>query len=509
MVAVYAGQTALMGKVLDFKAGTKIAEFVASSRLCDVIQGPFGSGKTKALCARIMRHAQEQVKSPIDGIRYSRFAIIRNTVPDLIRTTIRTWLETFPEREYGRFIGGAVKQHFIRFADVQCDVDFLSLDKEEDIRKLRSTEYTGVAWNEVSYAMRDLFVESFRCLRYPPKEHGGPNPWRGIIADTNPPDEDHWLGIMTGQVEMPVGLPEDEQAQYAWPQGWGFYKQPAALIEEFDDRGLLTGYKINQKAENLSNLPEGYYQDLLRAAPSKAWIDSRLMNRITLVVDGQPVWPMFRREFHVAREALKPVDGRDVIVALDFGRVYPAALFGQQINDRDYIQYEILGFNEPATVFAPRIKRFLETHYPGSRVRFTGDPKGRDKGQATDQSSYEIYAWHGMQVTACPVKGNDIQTRTEAVAFVLNDNPSGVNRLVISPACRTLISGMSGRYHLVREDDGELRPKKDKYSNLCDTLQYWLIGVGEGRRMIGIRPVVDVKPFSYRPKRRTMRRIEA
>lgn len=498
-----------MAQVLDFEAGTKIAEFVSSDKLCDIIQGPFGSGKTKALCARLMRHAQDQVKSPIDGIRYSRFAIIRNTVPDLVRTTIRTWLETFPEKEYGRFIGGAMKQHIIRFADVDCIVDFLSLDKEDDVRKLRSTEYTGVAFNEVSFSLRELFVESFRCLRYPEPKHGGPNPWRGIIADTNPPDEDHWLAIMTGQVEMPVGLPEDEQAQYAWPEGWGFYKQPSALVEKFDDRGLLTGYVINPKAENLKNLPNGYYNELLAAAPSKAWIDSRLMNRIALVADGQAVWPMFRREFHVAKEALRPVDGRDVIVALDFGRVYPAALFGQQIAERNYIQFEMLGFNEPATVFAPRVKRFLETHYLGSKVRFTGDPKGRDKGQATDQSSYEIYSWHGMQIVPCPVKGNDIQTRTEAVAFVLNDNPSGVNRLVISPACRTLITGMAGRYHLVREEDGELRPKKDKYSNLCDSLQYWVIGAGEGRRMIGVRPAGEAKVVSYHRKQRSMRRIVA
>jgi hypothetical protein len=70
-------------------------------------------------------------------------------------------------------------------------------------------------------------------------------------------------------------------------------------------------------------------------------------------------------------------------------------------------------------------------------------------------------------VTPAPVKQNDIATRTEAVAYILNDNPRGHNRLVISPLCRTLIVGMAGRYHLVREDDGELRPKKDKYSNLC------------------------------------------
>src|SRR5437667_7652700 len=50
-------------------------------------------------------------------------------------------------------------------------------------------------------------------------------------------------------------------------------------------------------------------------------------------------------------------------------------------------------------------------------------------------------------------------------SYALNDSPRGINQLVISPLCRTLIVGMAGRYHLVKEDDGELRPKKDRYSN--------------------------------------------
>jgi hypothetical protein len=495
----------------DFEliGGTKAADFVTSNRLVDVIQGPLGSGKTKALCMRVMRHAQEQMPSPIDGKRYTRFAIVRNTVPDLVRTTIRTWFETFPEKDHGRYVAGAVKQHLVRFGDVHCDIDFLSLDKEEDVRKLRSTEYTGIAFNELPFIRRDLFDEARTRLRYPGPEHGGPNPWRGVIADANAPDEDHWLAIMTKQVELPVGIPEDEVARYHWPESWGFHKQPPALIELTDDRGMITGYKVNPHAENLKNLPAGYYDEQITGAPSKAWIDSRLMNRVALVVEGQPVWPMFRREFHVARETLKPVEGRDVIVALDFGRVYPAALFGQQIADRDYIQHEMLGFNEPASIFAPKVKRFVEQTYPGSRIRLVGDPKGRDKGQQTDDSSYEIWAKvFGMQVQPAPVKGNDIQTRTEAVAFVLNDNPAGINRMVISPACRTLIVGMAGRYHLVREDDGELRPKKDKYSNLCDCLQYWVLGAGEGRRLLGLKPISDLKPIqTWNRRGKSMRRV--
>jgi hypothetical protein len=45
----------------------------------------------------------------------------------------------------------------------------------------------------------------------------------------------------------------------------------------------------------------------------------------------------------------------------------------------------------------------------------------------------------GIPVTPAPVKANDIETCIEAVAYALNDNPRDINRLVISPLCRTLI----------------------------------------------------------------------
>jgi hypothetical protein len=314
--------------------------------------------------------------------------------------------------------------------------------------------------------------------------------------------------MMTGQVDLPPGLLQDEVAQYHWPDEWGFYRQPPAVLEDFDPRGGLTGYSVNPQAENLRNLRAGYYPQQI-AGKSRAWIESRLMNRVALVVEGAPVWPMFRREFHVARDPLRPVENHDVICALDFGRVFPAALFAQEVNQRIYVQYEILGFNEPASTFAPRVQRFLTQHYPDFAVRFVGDPKGSDKGQATEQSSYDVFRSHGMPVTPAPVKQNDIATRTEAVAYILNDNPRGHNRLVISPLCRTLIVGMAGRYHLVREDDGELRPKKDKYSNLCDALQYLCLGLGEGRRMIGLRPVGEIRPAQIRTGHKSMRRVFA
>lgn len=496
-----------------FAEHTEAAKFVVSNNDVDVLVGPLGSGKTKAMCIRIMRHAQEQDKSPIDGLRYTRFAVVRNTMPDLKRSTIRTWLETFPESIYGRFNYGANMGHAIQFADVHTQVDFISLDKAEDVKKLRSTEYTGIAFNELPFIDKELFDEADSRLRYPPAEHCVPNKfgdrdprWRGLLADGNAPDEDHWLATMAFGLEAPPGTPEDQLELYRWPEGWGLYKQPSALIEKFDERGMLIGYDVNPKAENIANLPSDYYQRQLRSK-TKAWIDSRLMCRVALVVEGQAVWPMFRREYHVSRDALKPIPGHEVCVSLDFGRIHPAALFAQDINGRLFVQFEMLGFNEPASVFAPRVKRFLTQHYPGYTVRFVGDPKGRDKGQQTEQSSYDIFAHNGMPVRPAPVRQNDIETRTEAVAVAFNDNPSGVPYLTISPVNRTLIVGCAGRYHLTREEGGVLKPNKNKYSNLCDCLQYLVLDRGVGRKMIGLTPMNDLKPTMISKTHRSLRRV--
>lgn len=493
-------------QAFNFIAGTKLTDFITSNRFVDVIEGPLGSGKTVALCVRIMRHAQEQAPSPIDGLRKTRWALCRNSYPDLKRTTVRTWLDTFPEDLYGRFNWGQTLFHRIAFEDVRTEIDFLALDKPEDVRKLRSAEYTGIAFNELPFIEKPLFDEATsRVGRYPAMRDGGPT-WKGVIADANAPDEDHWLAMMTGQIDPPPGLTEDQKAEYVWPADWGFHLQPPALLEERDSRGNVSGYRINPKAENLHNLPGDYYAKQV-AGKSKAWIDSRLMVRVVLVVDGSPVWPMFRRDFHVATGPLKVLTGTEVCVALDFGRVYPAALFSQEINGRINIQHEILGFNEGATIFAPKVKRLLEQHYAGCPFRCVGDPKGADKAQSSERSSYDVFRSFGMPVTAAPVKQNNIEERLEAVAYALNDNPSGVSRIVISPTCRTLIIGMAGRYHLMREEDGELRPKKDKYSNLCDALQYLCTGLGEGRRMMGLKAASNLRPVQLQRRKGSRRRV--
>jgi hypothetical protein len=489
---------------------TRLAEFVTSNLFVDIIEGPLGSGKTVVCCLRVMRHAQEQTPSPIDGMRKTRWAIVRNSYPDLKRTTIRTWLDTFPEAVYGRFTWGQPPQHRIAFADVRMEVDFLALDKPEDIRKLRSGEYTGIVFNELPFIEKEIFDEATsRVGRYPSMREGGPT-WRGVFADANAPDEDHWLAMMTGQVDLPPGLTEDEAAQYQWPDDWGFHLQPPALLEQFDQHNRLMGYEVNPGAENLENLPPDYYAKQI-AGKSRTWIDSRLMVRVVLVVEGAPVWPMFKADVHVAREPLRPVPGHDVTVGLDFGRT-PAAVFIQAVNNRVLVQYELQENNMGAVDFAPRVKRFLEQHYPADgsrgrfRVRFVGDPKGQDKTQNDDRTAYDIFEANGMKVIPAPVKQNMIRTRVDAVANVLNEMSDGRPRFVISPMARSLKVGMAGRYHNERDETGELKPSKNRYSHLCDALQYGILGLGEGRRMVGLDATGSQKPVRYHKGRGGTRR---
>jgi hypothetical protein len=492
------------------QGGTKLCDFIMSDRGVDVIEGPLGSGKTHGLFARLMRHAQQQRPSTLDELRKTRWAVVRNSYPDLKRSTIRTWNEIAPEHVYGKMNWSVPPSHRLRWDDILIEIDFLALDKPEDVRKLRSTEYTGIVFNELQYIDKAIFDEADSRLRYPPRSEGGAT-WRGIFADANAPDEDHWLAIMTGQVDLPPGLTDEDAAALGkWPEEWGFHLQPPALIEEMDQQGRVTGYKVNPHAENIQNLDPDYYSKQI-IGKTKAWIDSRLMVRVVLVVEGSPVWPMFRVETHVSRDVLVPNPNYDVAVGLDFGR-QPAAIAGQSINQRALIQNELIGHNEGAVTFAPKVRRWLALNYPTTpldKIQFWGDPKGQDRTQNDERTAYEIFEAHGMKVRAPPnLKQNMIETRVGAVAALLGEMYDGRPRFVLSPKCFKLKVAMAGRYFNEKDETGILKPNKGPYSNPADALQYLALGMGEGRRMMGRAPFDQVGPVQVY-KRKSMRRVTA
>lgn len=486
-------------------AGTQLAAFFMSTARVQGIQGPVGSGKSKICNMKVWKIASEQ-RPMRDGIRRTRWGVVRDTYPELKTTTIRTWEDTFPQNEFGNIKWSMPISQVMRMGDVECQIDFLALDKVDDVKKIRSGEYTGFYINEAQYTIKELFDEmTSRAGRYPAMKDGGPT-WYGVIFDMNAPDEDHFIAQMTGQVEWPENMPQEDRDSMVWPAEWDFFMQPPGMLESSNADGTIR-YTTNPHAENLKWLPPGYYENQIKGK-SRAFIKSRILNKIALVVEGSPVYPNFRPEFHVAREALLPVRGHEVIVGIDPGR-WPAAICAQEIGSKVYVQYELMGFNEPATTWAPKLKRFLEHRYPGYRIRFVGDPKGFDKGQATDDSAYDVFGHNDMKVMAAPVKMNNIETRIGAVSHILDDNPSGIARIQVSPVCRTLKVGLEGKYFMEKDETGVAKPCKNRYSHPCNALEYLLLGLGEGRRMVGIEPAQFVQATRVAMPRRSLRRVSA
>ena len=495
------------GRTIYELAGEVLRSFMLSTAPVQIVCGPIGSGKTKTANLKLWAIANAQKPGP-DGIRRTRMAVVRTTYPELRTTTIRTWLDTFPEAVYGRLLWTQPPSQTVRLGDVEMQTDFLALDDPTDVQKLRSGEYTGFFINEVQFLIKELFDEmTSRAGRYPAVKDGGPT-WHGVIGDMNSPDQDHWIALMQGMVPWPEGMLEDERAALAWPSTWEFFMQPPGLLERRGDDGGVIGYDDNPAAENLKWLPAGYYSQLV-AGKSRAWIKSRILNQVALVVDGEPVWPAFRRELHVAKDILHPVRGHPIWLGADFGRS-PAVLFGQAVNNRVSVLDEMQGHNVSAVTFAPQVKRRLEQKYPGFTFVAYGDPKGRDKTQSDERTAYDIFGSNGIDMKPAPVKMNLIETRIAAVDYLLGQLYDGRPRLQISPNCRTLIAGMEGGYcyeRKLRSSEIKTEPAKNRFSHLADALQYLALGMGEGRAMIGLTPVTELRPTRMWNKQRDMRRV--
>lgn len=493
--------------VYEFEAGSKLVEFLSSAAKVQIIQGPIGSGKSKMCNLKVWKIANEQVRGP-DGMRRIRVGVVRNTYPELKTTTIRTWLDTYPESIYGPLVWSQPPRQIIRAGDIVIECDFLALDKEEDVKKIRSGEYTLFYVNELQYFLKILFDElTSRTGRFPAVKDGGCT-WHGILADMNAPDEDHFIAMMTGQTDYPENTPEEDRIMM--PEGWEFFMQPPGLLEQYGSDGRsVEGYVPNPLAENTKWLVEDYYVDLIKGK-TRAWIKSRVLNKVALVVDGDPVWPGFREDVHVASTVLRPVQGSDIFVGLDFGR-NPAAIFGQSVNNRVVVLAELQAFNEGAVSFAPKVKRFLEQNFPGFGFRAYGDPKGQDQTQTDNRTAYDVFASLGIPVLPAPVKQNMIETRIQAVEAPLNEMYDGRPRFMLSPRARSLKVGMAGRYCFkkVKGADGRTHnePNKNRYSDLADALQYMVLGMGEGRRMVGLTSATAAKPMQVWAGRKTMRRV--
>jgi len=498
--------------MIDFKYkpdGDVLKTFMKDDTFFRGIRGPVGSGKSVGCCVEVFRRAIQQKKGP-DGIRKSRWAIIRNTNPQLRTTTIKTWLDWFPEKDWGKFTWSVPYTHRIQKGDIDLEVLFLALDRPEDVKKLLSLELTGIWINEAREIPKSIIDAcTMRVGRFPSMRDGGPS-WTGVIADTNAPEEDHWWPIMSGEVPIPDHIPREQAKMLVKPDNWSFYTQPSGMVERKTEDGEIEDYDPNPKAENTKNMLKTYYSNLIRGK-TKSWIDVYVMNRLGHIQDGKPVYPMFASEVHIAEEEIPVAASMPVYVGVDFG-LTPAAVFGQKVRGRWFLQSEIVAVDMGIVRFAEVLRNELSTRFAAaSEVIIYGDPAGDFRAQTDESTPFHILRGAGLK--AFPAPSNSVDLRLESVSSQLTKMVEGKPALLIDRRCPQLIKGFEGGYAYKRmEVSGERyadKPDKNMFSHVHDAAQYLFLGAGEGRALMNsqkpARPVVakrNFDVFNRSPKQR-------
>ena len=488
--------------MVDFKYkpdGEVLKSFMKDDTFFRGIRGPVGSGKSVGCCIEVFRRALAQEKGA-DGRRKSRWAIIRNTNPQLRTTTIKTWLDWFPENDWGKFTWSVPYTHHIKKGDLDLEVIFLALDRPEDVKKLLSLELTGIWINEAREIPKSIIDAcTMRVGRYPSMREGGPT-WTGVIADTNAPEEDHWWPIMSGEVPIPDHIPREQAKMLVKPDNWKFFTQPAGMVESKNKEGELEDYIPNPLAENSKNMMKSYYPNLIQGK-TKSWIDVYVMNRLGHIQDGKPVYSMFAPDVHVAKEEIPVAAGQPVYVGVDFG-LTPAAVLGQKIRGRWFLQSEIVAIDMGIVRFAEVLRNELATRFAAvSEAIIYGDPAGDFRAQTDESTPFHILRGAGLR--AFPTHSNSVDLRIEAVSSQLTKMVEGKPALLIDRRCSTLIKGFEGGYAYKRmEVSGERysdKPDKNMFSHVHDAAQYLFLGAGEGRALMNSQrpamPTVAKKDF--------------
>tara|TARA_R110000751_G_scaffold56182_1_gene120114 strand:+ start:479 stop:2002 length:1524 start_codon:yes stop_codon:yes gene_type:complete len=466
----------------NYKApGKVVKEFLKDDSFFRGLRGPVGSGKSVSCCVEVFRRALKQQPSP-DGKRKSRWAVIRNTNPQLKTTTIKTWLDWFPETTFGNFAYSVPFTHKIHFHDVELEVIFLALDRPEDVKKLLSLELTGVWINEAREIPKSIVDAcTMRVGRFPSMKDGGPT-WYGVIADTNAPDEDHWWSIMSGEVPAPDHMSEEESLMLLKPDNWKFFVQPQGMLE-IKENDKIKAYELNKDAENIQNVTPEYYSNIIRGK-SKSWIDVYVLNRLGTIEDGKVVYPSFREDVHIADENI-PFAPVTVYIGLDFG-LTPSAVFGQKLPDGRWILlHELVCFDIGTVKFGELLKHEIIKHCSQNDLKIFGDPAGDFRAQTDETTPFQILRQQGIQ--AFPAPSNDVGLRIESVEVSLNRMVDGKPGFLMNKSCNQLRKGFLGGYHYRRiQTAGERyddKPNKNKYSHVHDALQYLMLGAGEGRSL--------------------------
>lgn len=437
------------------------------------VAGPPGSGKSVGSVIELLAIGMRQ-EPTAEGIRPTKFGIIRSTYGELERTTLETlraWLPaSMTTVTYSKPIKVRTRLPLPDNTVADMQFELIAIADERDLGKLDSYEATAIWLNEMSGLPAKLVGKAGeRVGRYPPSNMwtDGENhcTYYGVIGDYNYPPRDHWLVdyLHTGVLPPETML----------------YEQPPALLEDVNSETGEVTYRLNPEAENLINLDGGkkYLDDLdtWQSLGEYDMIQTRLLCRYGRAGgDGKGVFTNFDRAYHVADEVIKPAQLTPTLISIDTSGLHPCAIFWQRMQNRwailDGLYGEDMGFQE----FIDDVLTPLVTvRYAGCEVTCVCDPaNARDARTAITPTDL----LHDRGYVAITAITNKFKDRLQACELLLNNRDR--DSLTISPSVGMLIQALEGGYQYRKlrvAGAGTVyttSPEKNKYSHWADAFQY-------------------------------------
>lgn len=473
--------------------------FHADSTFVRLIMGPYGSGKSTICVNEIVRHA---CRMPVwkNGRRRAKWLIIRNTSGELQSTTLQTWLQWFGD------LGDIKKrqkplltyEHLFNDGNglIELELVFIALDRDEDIRKLKSIEATAAYINELSEVPQSVLHHLIGRVnhRYPSASFC-PHPyWSGIICDTNPPDEDHWIYRDFEQHPTP---------------NYAVHHQPSGLIQNQDgsfSKDKWGNYIANPECDNYGNLSPDYYVKLAEKR-SEGFIKVYCGGKYGIVESGKRVYPEYNDDIHSVPK-LDAIQGLPIHLGWDFGLTPACIVFqisprGQARVLKEYIASDMGIRTLAKNVVLPD----LPISFPYNKIgESEGDPAG-SAGDAIMEELSCIGELNSLGIKTNAATSNDPEVRISSVRYFLNAMTDGHPAFLLSrEGCPVLRKGFINGYVYKRlsvtgDERYQDKPNKNKYSHPHDGLQYGLMKFASDRIVDSKKPEaskVDMRNPTFR-----------
>jgi hypothetical protein len=454
--------------------GPVSSRYMRELKKVNVLNGPIGAGKTRTNFSKAIRLAALQKQSTQDGLRKFKLCTVHANYRQLWRSTLPSWFKLLPKTagEWNGAENGPAK-HVTTFqlpdgTKVLFQIDFIAIGENAAEDVMRGYEPTAFFLNELDLLSEEVYTFARgRTGRYPDMAEGGPS-WHGILADCNAPERTSWLY---------------EKMFRTAPDNVLLLRQPGAI----DQNG-----KLSPQAENVPNLPPGYYDDQIKDQPE--WYIARMVRNIPGFSRlGKPVYPEFTDALHYADRELEPIIGLPLGIGMDAGGS-PAAALGQKApNGQWRILDELVSEAGTGPIrFGRDVARLLRDRYPGWRtIHCWADPSaayGADK-QMGESSWIEIVEQEaGVRVVPAPT--NQQIPRLEAVRRPLTTLIDGQPGMLVSSRCPIIHEAFNSGYcYLLMQVPGPKRyaekPDKGPFSHVMNALEYLCSAEGEDLEIRG------------------------